>query len=110
MIARYTRPQMGQIWSDENKFGRWLEVEIAACEVLAEEGVVPAESARRIREKANFSIQRIDEIEQELKHNLIAFPSSVAEFVGPDSGSFHYGLTSSDIFDPALPFQPTRAF
>jgi adenylosuccinate lyase len=100
---------MGQIWSEENKFKKWLEVEIAACEVLAEEGVIPVESARRIREKADFRVQRIDEIEQEVKHDLIAFTLSVGEFIGPDARYFHYGLTSSDVVDTALALQLMQA-
>jgi adenylosuccinate lyase len=100
---------MGQIWSEENKFRKWLEVEIATCEVLAEQGVVPLLSAKAIRQKADFSVQRINEIEREVKHDVIAFTTAVSEFIGPDSRYFHYGLTSSDVIDTALALQLRQA-
>ncbi len=101
LIARYTRPEMGRIWSDENKFRTWLDVEIAASETLAEAGIVPAEAARTIREKANFDVNRILEIESEVKHDVIAFTTNVAHFIGPESRWLHYGLTSNDVVDTA---------
>jgi adenylosuccinate lyase len=101
VIARYTRPVMGRIWAEENRFRAWLQVEIAATETLAEAGVVPKESAEAIRAKANFKLERIHEIEAEVKHDVIAFTTAVAEFVGPDSRWFHYGLTSNDVVDTA---------
>jgi adenylosuccinate lyase len=78
MIARYTRPEMGRIWSDQNRFQQWLEVELAASEALAELGIVPAEAARLLRELAGFEVSRIHEIEREVKHDVIAFTTAVA--------------------------------
>jgi adenylosuccinate lyase len=92
---------MGRIWSDENRFRTWLTVEVAATETLAEAGVVPAEAAKAIKEKANFDVKRIHEIEGEVKHDVIAFTTAVAEFVGLQSRWFHYGLTSNDVVDTA---------
>ncbi|MEW5974538.1 MAG: adenylosuccinate lyase [Acidobacteriota bacterium] len=109
MITRYTRPEMGRVWSEENKFRKWLEVEIAACEALAERGLIPASVVDPIRKKANFSVERINEIEKEVKHDVIAFTTSVAEYVGPESRYFHYGLTSSDVVDTALALQLKQA-
>ena len=105
MIARYTRPQMGQIWSDENKYRMWLAVETAASETLAEDGIVPAESAKAIRERGDFSIARIQELEAEVKHDVIAFTTAVAEKIGPESRWLHYGLTSNDVVDTAQALQ-----
>jgi adenylosuccinate lyase len=99
LIPRYTRPDMGRIWSDENRFRTWLTVEIAATETLSEAGIVPAEAAKAIRERANFKLERIHEIEAEVRHDVIAFTTAVAEFVGPQSRWFHYGLTSNDVVD-----------
>lgn len=101
MLKRYTRPQMGRIWTEENKFRKWLEVEIAATEILADAGVVPREAARAIREKAGFDLARIQEIEAEVRHDVIAFTTAVAEKIGPHSRWLHYGLTSNDIVDTA---------
>ena len=106
MIARYTRPEMGRIWTDQNKFQQWLEVELAASEALAELGVVPAEAARRLRQHAGFEVARIFEIEKEVKHDVIAFTTSVAETMAraghaEASRWLHYGLTSNDIVDTA---------
>ena len=101
MIARYTRPEMGRIWSDENKFRTWLEVEIAATETLAEAGIVPQAAAKAIREKGGFDLARINQIEAEVKHDVIAFTTAVAEKVGPESRWLHYGLTSNDVVDTA---------
>src|SRR5262245_45175853 len=102
MIPRYSRPDMARLWSDESRFGAWLKVEIAATEVLAERGVVPPEALRVIREKARFDVARIDAIEREVQHDVIAFVSNVAENVGPEGRWLHYGLTSSDVADTAL--------
>jgi len=102
MIPRYTRPEMGRIWTDENRFAKWLQVEISACEAMAEEGLVPEESVKVIREKADFSTKRILEIEEETKHDVIAFLANVAEYVGPDSRFIHMGLTSSDVLDTSF--------
>jgi adenylosuccinate lyase len=102
MIERYTRPEMGRIWTLENKYRKWLQVEIAACEALAERGEIPPREMKEIREKANFDIERIDEIERETHHDVIAFLTSVAEYVGPASRFIHQGLTSSDVLDTAM--------
>jgi adenylosuccinate lyase len=105
LIARYTRPHMGQIWSDENKYRMWLAVETAASETLAEDGIVPAEAAKAIRERGDFSVARIQEIEAEVKHDVIAFTTAVAEKIGPESRWLHYGLTSNDVVDTAQALQ-----
>lgn len=109
MIPRYTRPQMGRIWDEENKYRKWLEVELAATSVLEEDGVVPEEAAQQIREHADFSVERIQAIEAEVHHDVIAFTTSVAEHVGSASRYFHYGLTSSDVVDTALALQVREA-
>src|SRR5438093_3602750 len=105
MIPRYTRPKMGRIWEDQNKYKRWLDVELAVVETLAERGVIPQQDAAEIKAKASFSVDRIDEIEAEVKHDVIAFTTSVAEHVGPASRFFHFGLTSSDVLDTAMALQ-----
>lgn len=102
MIERYTRPEMGRLWTLEAKFQRWLEVELAACDAWAELGEIPKEAAVEIREKAAFTVERILEIEAEVHHDVIAFTTCVAEHVGPAARYFHYGLTSSDVVDTAL--------
>jgi adenylosuccinate lyase len=102
MIPRYSRPEMARIWSEENKFATWLRVEIAATEVLSERGVVPREALEAIRSKARFDVARIDAIEREVQHDVIAFVSNVAENVGPEGRWVHWGLTSSDVVDTAL--------
>jgi adenylosuccinate lyase len=101
VIPRYTRPEMARIWSDENRFRTWLAVEVAATETLAEAGIVPKAAAKAIRERANFNVNRIFEIEAEVKHDVIAFTTAVAEIVGPHARWFHYGLTSNDVVDTA---------
>jgi len=101
LIKRYTRPEMGRIWSDENKFRMWLSVEIAATETLAEAGLVPREAARAIRELGDFDVERIESIEAEVKHDVIAFTTAVAEKVGQQSRWLHFGLTSNDVVDTA---------
>lgn len=102
MIARYTRPEMGKIWTLENKYAKWLDVEIAVCEAWAELGEIPSETLRTIKKKARFDVERIEEIEKTVKHDVIAFLTSLAEFVGPESRYIHKGLTSSDVVDTAL--------
>jgi adenylosuccinate lyase len=99
LIPRYTRPEMGRIWSDESRFRTWLKVELAATETLADAGIVPREAAKAILERAGFKLDRINEIEAEVRHDVIAFTTAVAEFVGPESRWFHYGLTSNDVVD-----------
>jgi adenylosuccinate lyase len=101
VIPRYTRPEMGRIWSDDNRFRTWLMVEVAATETLAEAGMVPKDAAAAIRERADFDLQRIHEIEAEVRHDVIAFTTAVAEIVGPQARWFHYGLTSNDVVDTA---------
>jgi adenylosuccinate lyase len=105
MIARYTRPAMGKIWTEENKFQTWLDIEVLACEAQAELGVIPTDAVRIIREKAKFDVRRIDEIENEVKHDVIAFLTNVGEYVGPESRFIHLGMTSSDILDTGLSLQ-----
>src|SRR5688500_6694135 len=102
MIPRYSRPEMARLWSDENRFASWLKVEIAATEVLAERGAVPQEALQAIKDKARFEVARIDAIEKDVQHDVIAFVSNVAENVGPEGRWLHYGLTSSDVVDTAL--------
>ena len=102
MIPRYTRPEMARIWSDENRFRTWLAVEVAATETLAAAGIVPKEAAKAIHARADFSVDRIFQIEAEVKHDVIAFTTAVAEIVGPHARWFHYGLTSNDVVDTAL--------
>ncbi len=109
MIERYTRPQMGNIWTLENKYRKWLEVEIAVCETLAERGEIPQEDIRAIKERASFSVERIAEIEQETHHDVIAFLTNVGENVGPSARFIHEGLTSSDVLDTAMALQLTQA-
>jgi adenylosuccinate lyase len=101
VIPRYTRPEMGRIWSDENRFRTWLAVEVAATETLAAAGIVPKDAAKAIRERADFNVDRIFQIEAEVKHDVIAFTTAVAEIVGPHARWFHYGLTSNDVVDTA---------
>ncbi len=101
MIPRYTRPEMGRIWTDENKFQKWLEVEIATAEVEAQAGLIPKSAARAIRKKARFDVDRILEIERKVKHDVIAFTTNVAEHIGREGRYLHYGLTSNDVVDTA---------
>ncbi|HWP81755.1 MAG TPA: adenylosuccinate lyase [Bacteroidota bacterium] len=105
MIARYTRSEMGKIWEDENKFRIWLEIELLACEAQAELGIIPKAAVNTIRKKAAFDVKRILEIEQEVKHDVIAFLTNVGEHVGPESRFIHLGMTSSDVLDSALAVQ-----
>jgi adenylosuccinate lyase len=102
MIDRYTRPEMGRIWEAENRYSKWLQVELVACEAMAELGLIPKEAYANIKEKAAFSVDRILEIEEKTKHDVIAFLTNVAEYVGPDSRYIHLGLTSSDILDTSF--------
>ncbi|AMX84728.1 adenylosuccinate lyase [Geobacillus subterraneus] len=102
MIERYTRPEMGAIWTEENRFKAWLEVELLACEAWAELGVIPKEDVRRLREHASFDIRRIKEIEEETRHDVVAFTRAVSETLGEERKWVHYGLTSTDVVDTAL--------
>lgn len=101
MISRYTRPEMAKLWSLKNKYQKWLEIEILVCEAWAEKGVIPKEALAKIKEKASFSVERIAEIETQVKHDVIAFISNVEENIGPEGRYLHLGLTSSDILDTA---------
>jgi adenylosuccinate lyase len=105
MIARYTHPEMGAIWSDARKYETWLEVELAATDALADQGLVPVADARELRARASFDIARIDEIERTTQHDVIAFTTAVAERAGPSARWLHFGLTSSDVLDTALALQ-----
>ena len=109
MIPRYTRPAMAAIWTDENKFSIWLKIEVLACEAQHRLGVVPAADLKRIQQRARFEVKRIDEIEREVNHDVIAFLTNVAEHVGPSSRFIHKGLTSSDVIDTALAVQMVEA-
>ena len=109
MIARYTNPAMGRIWSEQRRFETWLEVEKAAADTMAEAGIVPAEAAREIREKGAFEVARIEEIEATTHHDVIAFTTAVAEKVGPAARWLHFGLTSSDVIDTAQALQMLEA-
>jgi adenylosuccinate lyase len=109
MIPRYTRPEMGAIWSDTRRYDTWLAVELAATDALVDAGVVPAADARELRAKASFDVARIDEIEQTTQHDIIAFTTAVAERVGPAARWLHFGLTSSDVLDTALALQMREA-
>ena len=109
MIPRYSRPEMTEIWEPENKFRIWFEIEAHACDALAELGVIPKEAAKAIWERGKFEVARIDEIERETKHDVIAFLTNVAEHVGPEARFLHQGMTSSDVLDTCLAVQMKQA-
>ncbi len=109
MISRYTLPRMGKIWKEEEKFALWLKIEIHACEAWAELGEIPRDALIKIKERANFDIERIKEIEKEVKHDVVAFLTNLTEFIGPEARYVHFGLTSSDILDTTLALQMKRA-
>ena len=112
MIPRYSRPEMVAIWSPETKYRIWFEIEAHACDAMAELGVIPKESARIIWEKggaATFDVEKIDAIEREVKHDVIAFLTHLAEFIGPEARFVHQGMTSSDVLDTTLAIQLARA-
>ena len=102
MIPRYTRPHMGAIWTEEAKLERWLKVEIAACEALAEIGVISKRAVETIKRKAKVDPRRVEEIEAITKHDVAAFVQAVEEAVGPDARYFHFGMTSSDVLDTSF--------
>lgn len=104
MIERYTREEMGRIWTEENKYKAWLEVEILACEAWAKLGVIPEKDVKAIREKASFNVERIYEIEKETRHDVVAFTRTVSESLGAEKKWVHYGLTSTDVVDTALSY------
>src|SRR5216684_3714785 len=101
MIDRYTLPEMGALWSEENKFQKWLEVELAVCEVHAEMGTIPRDALEQIKSRAKFSVERINEIEKTTDHDVIAFTTNLAESIGEAARFVHYCLTSSDVVDTA---------
>jgi len=109
MIDRYTRPEMGAIWSPANKFEIWKQIEVLACEAQAELGVIPRGEVAVIRTRAAFEVERIDEIERETNHDVIAFLTNMAEHIGPESKWVHYGMTSRDLGDTALCYQMTQS-
>ncbi|MCU9614300.1 adenylosuccinate lyase [Caldibacillus lycopersici] len=104
MLERYTRPEMGSIWKEDNKLKAWLEVEILACEAWAELGEIPKEDVQKIRQNATFSVERVKEIEQETRHDVVAFTRAVSESLGEERKWVHYGLTSTDVVDTALSY------
>ncbi|WP_078429306.1 adenylosuccinate lyase [Alkalihalobacterium alkalinitrilicum] len=104
MIERYTRPEMGSIWTEENRYQAWLEVEIVACEAWAELGIIPKEDVQKIRENAGFDVNRILEIEEETRHDVVAFTRAVSETLGEERKWVHYGLTSTDVVDTAVSY------
>ena len=104
MIERYTRPEMGAIWTEENKYNAWLEVEILACEAWAEIGDIPKEDIVLLRKNASFNVERILEIEKETRHDVVAFTRAVSETLGEERKWVHYGLTSTDVVDTALSY------
>src|SRR4028118_931977 len=101
MIPRYTLPEMGALWSEAAKFQKWLDVELAVCEVHAEMGTIPREALAEIKERASFTVERIDEIERTTDHDVIAFTTALAESIGDAARFVHYGLPSYDAVDPA---------
>jgi len=109
MIERYTLPEMGKIWEDKFKFDTWLKIEILACEARSELGDIPTSDVEVIKQKADFDVKRVLEIEETTKHDVIAFLTNVAEYVGPESRHIHYGMTSSDILDTTLSYQMKSA-
>jgi adenylosuccinate lyase len=109
MIARYTHPEMGRIWTDQRRYETWLLVETAAADAMAAAGIIPAEAARDIRERGAFDIARIEDIERTTQHDVIAFTTAVAERVGPSARWLHFGLTSSDVIDTAQALQMREA-
>src|ERR1700752_4334944 len=109
MIARYTRPEMARIWTDAARFAHWLEIEILACEALVARGRGPRAAVRTIRRRARIDVARIAALEAEVKHDVIAFVTQVAETVGPAGRFLHLGLTSSDVLDTALAVQMVEA-
>jgi adenylosuccinate lyase len=109
MIERYTLPEMGAVWADEAKFQAWLDVEVEAARAMARFKIIPAAAAKTIARKAKFDVKRINEIEAETNHDVIAFLTSVAEFVGEPAKYLHFGMTSSDVLDTALSLQIRRA-
>jgi len=109
MIERYSRPEMSAVWTEDSKYRRWLQVELTVSDVLAERGIVPAKAVEVIRERADFDVPGIQEIEREVKHDVIAFLTNVASYIGPNSRYVHYGMTSSDVLDTSSALQLKEA-
>ncbi|MCX8510633.1 MAG: lyase family protein, partial [Chthoniobacteraceae bacterium] len=109
VIERYTLPEMRAVWTDQRKYEIWLEIEVSACEAMAELGLIPAEDAMEIRAKGRFEVSAIDEIEKRTHHDVIAFLENVASYVGPAARWMHQGLTSSDVLDTTLAVQMAEA-
>ena len=109
MIPRYSRPEMTAIWSEQSKFQIWFEIEAHACDAMAERGMIPKDAAKAVWERGGFDIDRINEIERETKHDVIAFLTSLAEHVGEEARFVHQGMTSSDVLDTTLAVQMARA-
>src|SRR6201987_1388275 len=109
MIPRYSRPAMSAIWEAENRFRIWFEIEALACDALAKAGIIPASAAKAIREKGKFEIARIDEIERQIHHDVVAFLTNLAEHIGPEARFLHQGMTSSDVLDTCLAVQLRQA-
>ncbi|HEY5382252.1 MAG TPA: adenylosuccinate lyase [Acidobacteriaceae bacterium] len=109
MIARYTRPEMASVWTERSRYDNWLRVELAATETLARAGIVPAEAAAALRARAGFTVERIQELEADLRHDVLAFTTAVSETVGPAARWLHYGLTSTDVVDTAQALAITQA-
>src|SRR4029077_12727459 len=109
MIPRYSRPEMNAIWEPQNRFRIWFEIEAHACDALAAKGVIPKEAAKAVWAKGGFDIARIDEVEREVKHDVIAFLTSLAEHVGHEARFVHQGMTSSDVLDTCLAVQLKQA-
>ena len=104
MIERYTRPEMKKVWSETSKYDKWLDVELAVCEALADEGIIPPKDMHSLR-CASYNQERLDEILNETRHEMTAFLSSITEFIGPEGRWLHYGLTTSDVWDTATSLQ-----
>ncbi|MGO9787485.1 MAG: lyase family protein, partial [Stellaceae bacterium] len=109
MIPRYSRPEMSAIWAPENRFRIWFEIEAHALDAMAREGTVPKSAAKALRAKGKYEIARIDAIERQTKHDVVAFLTNLAEHVGPEARFVHQGMTSSDVLDTGLSVQMTRA-
>ena len=109
MIPRYNRPKIESIWSDENKYLIWTEIECLIAEQLASLGKIPKEAAKEIRKKAKFNVEEINEIEKETKHDVIAYINNISSYIGKSAKYFHYGVTSSDIIDTAFSLQLKQA-
>src|SRR5215469_2040428 len=109
MIPRYSRPEMTRIWAPENRFRIWFEIEAHAADALAAAGIIPASAAKAIWDKGKFEVERVDEIERETKHDVIAFLTNLAEHIGPEARFLHQGMTSSDVLDTCLAVQLKQA-